>query len=506
MKNRRRSTQMRWVGPSASLTRRKWKPENNPEPLKPTIGEVNYGNDVLLRAFGDGDFTVEATVEAVATNGDILVRFGDKIIIEKASRWHTDNSLLQNLTLRWVTLDDLKFVSLRRKRTKWHEQQDYQDKLKAIELRNEGLLTKKEVGKLLGRGETWVKKHWNLHPNLLKVPDQLHHFRRQAWMDFQYRRGYAPKGLYETILKKSSWHKKGSSQKKIYGHNQWRNVAVHQCPDCTFLMKPDDPPPRIYLHSLDNLLKRDDLKILREQRRLKRCKICGQPSYNKEEPKDEPTPTETNEESTRIMIGEQRANKSNLPADTATETKQGGGNRKLSNQRRYQTWEWEGKIVNFCPRCKCCFCDKCHKEKCPKLIRGGDWATYQKGLIPQLDELVERIREEYKLPGKPRPWSHKRRGSHPGEDEFSVGLNHYPNGKCIIAKHRHDSWTIVASFGAPRIFSVDYQETLMEDGDLAVIGTQKHAVPEMDWIKEGRISLIIMWTPREYHLSGRWRK
>merc|ERR1712087_1044707 len=106
------------------------------------------------------------------------------------------------------------------------------------------------------------------------------------------------------------------------------------------------------------------------------------------------------------------------------------------------------------------------------------------GIVPELDDVVSRLAREFKLP----------------EYGLTVACNWYPNGLSKVAQHRHDNWTIALSFGASRILSVDYQECLMEDGDMCIFGTQKHGVPPMPSEEGGRISLIIMWEPTEYHL------
>eukprot|EP00927_Polykrikos_kofoidii_P020531 TRINITY_DN19757_c0_g1_i2.p1 TRINITY_DN19757_c0_g1~~TRINITY_DN19757_c0_g1_i2.p1 ORF type:complete len:421 (-),score=50.03 TRINITY_DN19757_c0_g1_i2:231-1493(-) len=73
--------------------------------------------------------------------------------------------------------------------------------------------------------------------------------------------------------------------------------------------------------------------------------------------------------------------------------------------------------------------------------------------------------------------------------------NWYPDGQAHIASHRHDFWSAIISFGASRVFLLDDQQILMGNGDLLVFGTQKHAVPRMPQVTEGRISICIFWYP-----------
>merc|ERR1711865_687203 len=45
------------------------------------------------------------------------------------------------------------------------------------------------------------------------------------------------------------------------------------------------------------------------------------------------------------------------------------------------------------------------------------------------------------------------------------------------------------------VFTVDGYPLLLGEGDLLVIGTQRHAVPKMPEVKEGRVSVSIFWYP-----------
>lgn len=99
--------------------------------------------------------------------------------------------------------------------------------------------------------------------------------------------------------------------------------------------------------------------------------------------------------------------------------------------------------------------------------------------IPRLDAALERVRHDYAV-----------------EDPNAYLLNNwYPDGQCSIAPHNHDFWSAIISFGAPRVFVLDGQPVLLGDGDLLVFGTQRHSVPKMPAVAEGRISVAIFWYP-----------
>merc|ERR1711937_848755 len=73
--------------------------------------------------------------------------------------------------------------------------------------------------------------------------------------------------------------------------------------------------------------------------------------------------------------------------------------------------------------------------------------------------------------------------------------NWYPDGNTNIAPHQHVFWSAILSFGAPRVFTLDWQPLLLGDGDLLVFGTQRHSVPKMQSVASGRLSVAIFWYP-----------
>ncbi|CAE8622300.1 unnamed protein product, partial [Polarella glacialis] len=75
--------------------------------------------------------------------------------------------------------------------------------------------------------------------------------------------------------------------------------------------------------------------------------------------------------------------------------------------------------------------------------------------------------------------------------------NWYPDGNTSIAPHMHDFWSAILSFGQARVFMLDGQPVLLGDGDLIVFGTQRHSVPKMPKVSNGRVSVAIFWYPEE---------
>lgn len=75
--------------------------------------------------------------------------------------------------------------------------------------------------------------------------------------------------------------------------------------------------------------------------------------------------------------------------------------------------------------------------------------------------------------------------------------NKYKDGRSFIAPHQHDFWSATFSFGASRIFLLDKQPILLEDGDVLVFGSQRHSVPkQLDPRQSGeRVSLSLFWYP-----------
>jgi hypothetical protein len=99
--------------------------------------------------------------------------------------------------------------------------------------------------------------------------------------------------------------------------------------------------------------------------------------------------------------------------------------------------------------------------------------------IPRLDEALDRIRRDFDI-ADPRAY---------------LLNNFYPDGNTSIAPHNHDFWSAILSFGASRVFTLDGVPILLGDGDLLILGTQRHGVPKMPAVKDGRVSIAIFWYP-----------
>eukprot|EP00428_Durinskia_dybowskii_P025438 CAMPEP_0170240540 /NCGR_PEP_ID=MMETSP0116_2-20130129/20029_1 /TAXON_ID=400756 /ORGANISM="Durinskia baltica, Strain CSIRO CS-38" /LENGTH=494 /DNA_ID=CAMNT_0010491361 /DNA_START=53 /DNA_END=1534 /DNA_ORIENTATION=- len=89
------------------------------------------------------------------------------------------------------------------------------------------------------------------------------------------------------------------------------------------------------------------------------------------------------------------------------------------------------------------------------------------------------------------------------DPQARIFMNYYANGQERVGVHRHDFWTCLISFGAPRILTMDGRPILMRDRDLVVFGTQNHGVPQMPDTSGGRISLVIFFYPDADNLERR---
>merc|ERR1719316_1591821 len=105
-------------------------------------------------------------------------------------------------------------------------------------------------------------------------------------------------------------------------------------------------------------------------------------------------------------------------------------------------------------------------------------ANYHGG-YPRLDRLHHKLFTEFGI----------------SQRHMGIFLHYYADGQRSIGSHRHDCWTALFSFGAPRILTIDGSPLLMRDGDLVFIGQQKHGVPFMPEVSEGRISIPVFFWP-----------
>jgi len=120
------------------------------------------------------------------------------------------------------------------------------------------------------------------------------------------------------------------------------------------------------------------------------------------------------------------------------------------------------------------------------------------GRMPKLDRLVQKLLSEKDIDDRvlKRP-----------------GLLWYPDGTATAIPHRHECWTALMSFGAPRILTIDNHPVLLRDGDLIIFGTQRHGVPKMRDPSGafdsygGRISAVFFFMPQGKQAEGAepWR-
>eukprot|EP00438_Fugacium_kawagutii_P016893 Skav219044 [mRNA] locus=scaffold2272:58140:62869:+ [translate_table: standard] len=122
--------------------------------------------------------------------------------------------------------------------------------------------------------------------------------------------------------------------------------------------------------------------------------------------------------------------------------------------------------------------------------------------------LVESLREKYQ--GIYLHWSTQDQVLQKLFAEYGIAdrtsgiiTNWYPDGQGTLGSHRHDCWTALFSFGHERILTIDNTPLLMQDGDLCIFGTQRHGVPLMPEITEGRITLVVFFYPNDMQKKGR---
>merc|ERR1719245_2097262 len=99
--------------------------------------------------------------------------------------------------------------------------------------------------------------------------------------------------------------------------------------------------------------------------------------------------------------------------------------------------------------------------------------------IAALDELLESVRASLNIQDP---------------DAYLI-LNYYANGRSTIGSHQHDFWSAILTFGASRVMLVDNRPVVLHDGDLIVLGTQKHGIPKQPSINQGRVSVAVFYHP-----------
>mmetsp|Transcript_13885 Transcript_13885/g.34001 ORF Transcript_13885/g.34001 Transcript_13885/m.34001 type:complete len:1002 (-) Transcript_13885:149-3154(-) len=122
-------------------------------------------------------------------------------------------------------------------------------------------------------------------------------------------------------------------------------------------------------------------------------------------------------------------------------------------------------------------------------LQGNQNAKYQHGLSPAFDKALQKLFALYGIEGR----------------TSGIGLNWYPDGQSVLGSHRHDCWTALFSFGEERILTIDKTPLLCRDGDMVIFGTQRHGVPKMPEISEGRITVPIFFYPNHLQMKKKWQ-
>ena len=114
-------------------------------------------------------------------------------------------------------------------------------------------------------------------------------------------------------------------------------------------------------------------------------------------------------------------------------------------------------------------------------------AGYEKGMVPRLDALVSKIHQKVKIT----------------DPNHGAGMYWFSDGDASVGSHRHVFWSARVALGAERIMMVDKTPILMQEGDLVVIGPQRHGVPSMPDVSEGSLRISVPFRPQA---NGQWEE
>eukprot|EP00927_Polykrikos_kofoidii_P043257 TRINITY_DN37319_c0_g2_i1.p1 TRINITY_DN37319_c0_g2~~TRINITY_DN37319_c0_g2_i1.p1 ORF type:complete len:905 (-),score=105.55 TRINITY_DN37319_c0_g2_i1:11-2668(-) len=106
--------------------------------------------------------------------------------------------------------------------------------------------------------------------------------------------------------------------------------------------------------------------------------------------------------------------------------------------------------------------------------------SYERGIVPRLDDVVKSI---FKKCGIDDP-------------DHSAGMYWFSDGDACVGSHRHVFWSARVALGAERIMMIDKTPILMREGDLVIIGPQRHGVPQMPDVGEGSVRISVPFKPR----------
>ena len=108
-------------------------------------------------------------------------------------------------------------------------------------------------------------------------------------------------------------------------------------------------------------------------------------------------------------------------------------------------------------------------------------ASYQRSVVPRLDLLVQKIHQQVGIQ----------------DPDHGAAMYWFSDGDASVGSHRHVFWSARVALGAERIMMVDKVPILMQEGDLIVIGPQRHGVPTMPEISEGSLRISVPFTPQK---------
>eukprot|EP00397_Hematodinium_sp_SG-2012_P041598 GEMP01045857.1.p1 GENE.GEMP01045857.1~~GEMP01045857.1.p1 ORF type:complete len:472 (+),score=123.88 GEMP01045857.1:24-1439(+) len=130
-------------------------------------------------------------------------------------------------------------------------------------------------------------------------------------------------------------------------------------------------------------------------------------------------------------------------------------------------------------------------DKDGKELKGRRKIAHYNGEVPELDAVLKRAYQHVEVE----------------DDEYSVIMNWYLHGENVTGNHRHNAWTVLLSFGAPRILQVDLKPFVLFDGDMIIFGQQMHGVPKMPDVgpNDGRISVVFFFHPNKKQLAKQWQ-
>ena len=108
-------------------------------------------------------------------------------------------------------------------------------------------------------------------------------------------------------------------------------------------------------------------------------------------------------------------------------------------------------------------------------------ASYQRAVVPRLDSLVQRIHQKVEIT----------------DPDHGAAMYWFSDGGASVGSHRHVFWSARVALGAERIMMVDKVPILMQEGDLIIIGPQRHGIPSMPQINEGSLRISVPFKPKQ---------